>query len=121
MATNKEQLAAKLAGQLAEFFSEEVYGPEGPELDSDIDEFEDLAVLAARAAFDAVIARALVLQNQKLPDKLPCPKCERRCRVEFEERSIQGRMGTATIQEPVCHCSNCERDFFPSAGRLAAG
>lgn len=118
---NKEELAARLALQMAELFSEEVYGPEGPELDSDIDEFEDLAVLAARAAFDAVIARALVLQNQKLPNKLACPQCQRSCRVEFEERSVQGRMGPATIQEPVCHCSSCERDFFPSAGKLAAG
>jgi hypothetical protein len=117
----KEELAARLAGQLAELFSEEVYGPEGPELDSDIDEFEDLAVLAARAAFDAVIARALVLQSQKLPNKLPCPKCQAECTVEFQERTIQGRMGPATIKEPVCSCSVCERDFFPSAGKLAAG
>lgn len=117
----KEELAARLAVQLAEFFSDEVYGPEGPELDRDIDEFEDLAVLAARAAFDAVIARALVLQNQRLPNKLPCPKCQVACTIEFEERTLQGRMGTATIQEPVCHCLACERDFFPSAGKLASG
>lgn len=118
---NKEELAARLAGQLAEFFSEEVYGPEGPELDSDIDEFEDLAVLAARAAFDAVIARSLVLQNRKLPDQIPCPDCERHCKVEFEDRTIRGRLGTASIQEPRCHCSACDRDFFPSAGKPAAG
>jgi hypothetical protein len=118
---NKEELAARLASQMAEFFSEEVYGPEGPELDSDMDEFEDLAVLAARAAFDAVIAKALVLQNQKLPPHLPCPKCQRECPVKFEERTLHGRMGPATIQEPVCHCSACDRDFFPSAGIVAAG
>ena len=117
----KEQLAAKLAGQMAEIFSEEIYGAEGPPLDSDIDEFEDLAVLAARAAFDAVIAKALVLQNQKLPAQLPCPHCQRDSPVGFEERTIQGRMGPASIQEPVCHCSVCDRDFFPSAGMVAAG
>lgn len=117
----KEELAARLAGQLAETFSLEVYGAEGPELDCDIDEIEELAVLAARAAFDAVIAQALRLQNQKLPDKLACPKCNRQHKVEFEERTIQGRMGTAKIQEPVCHCSACDRDFFPSAGNAAAG
>jgi len=117
----KEELAAKLARQLAETFSEEVYGADGPELDCDIDEIEDLAVLAARAAFDAVIARALLLQNQKLPDKLSCPKCQSRCRVQFEERTVQGRMGPARVQEPVCHCSACDRDFFPSAGNVAVG
>jgi len=117
----KEELAAKLAQQLAETFSGEVYGPEGPELDCDIDEIEDLAVLAAQAAFDAVIARALLLQNQKLPDQLPCPKCERLTRVKFEQRTVQGRMGPAQIEEPVCHCSACDRDFFPSTGNVTAG
>jgi len=117
----KEELAAKLAGQLAVAFAEELYGPEGPELDCDIDEIEDAAVIAARAAFDAVIARALVLQNQRLPDKLACPKCGTQCSVKYEQRTIQGRMGTARIQEPVCRCSVCDRDFFPSAGDIAAG
>jgi hypothetical protein len=95
---------------VAETFSEEVYGPE---LDCDIDEIEDLAVLAARAAFDAVIARALLLQNQKLPDQLACPKRENRCRVDFKRPAVRGRMGPAEIQEPVCHCSKCERGVFP--------
>ena len=120
MAT-KEELAAKLAGQMAEMFSAEVYGAEGPDLDCDINEIEELAVLSARAAFDAVIARALELQNQKLPKQLPCPKCQRESPVQFETRTIQGRMGPASIQEPVCHCSVCDRDFFPSAGIVAAG
>ena len=117
----KEELAAKLAGQLAVTFAEEIYGPDGPDLDCDIDEFEDAAALAALAAFDAVIARALVLQNQKLPDKIACPKCESQCSVKFEQRTVQGRLGPAQIQEPVCRCSACDRDFFPSAGNIAAG
>ena len=120
MAT-KEELASKLAAQLAETFAQEIYGPDGPDLDCDIDAMEDAAVLVARAAFDAVIARALVLQNQELPDQLPCPKCQSLCGVKFEKRTVQGRMGPAEIQEPVCHCSACDRDFFPSAGDLAAG
>lgn len=114
MATNQE-LAARLARRLAEDFSEEVYGPEGTPLDADIDSIEDNAVLAAKAAFDAVIARALALQNQKLPDQLACPSCQKASSVKFKKRTIQGRMGPSEIQEPVCHCSACDRDFFPSA------
>ena len=117
----KEELAARLAGQMARVFSEGVYGSEGPDLDCDIDEIEELAVLSARAAFDAVIARALELQNQKLPNQLPCPKCHTESPVQFEARTIQGRMGPASIQEPVCHCSVCDRDFFPSTRIVAAG
>jgi len=112
----KEELVAKLALQLAESFSLEIYGPEGPELDTDIDEIEETAVLAARAAFDAVIAEALRLQNQRLPDQLPCPKCQKLAPTRYEERSIRGRIGFAKIEEPVCFCPACDRDFFPSAG-----
>jgi hypothetical protein len=117
----KEELAAKLAGQLAESFSQEIYGAEGPELDCDIDEIEEVAVLAARAAFDAIIARALELQNRRLPERLPCPQCQTESDVRFERRTIQGRLGSASIREPVCRCSVCDRDFFPSAGSVAAG
>jgi hypothetical protein len=114
MAT-KEEILGRLGGELAELFTKEFFGPDGPALDSDIDELEDVAVLAARAAFDAVIARALELQNQQLPKEIACPDCGRECPVRQEERTIQGRMGPATIKEPVCRCSVCDRDFFPSA------
>jgi len=116
----KEELVAKLALQLAETFSTEIYGPEGPALDMDIDQIEETAVLAARAAFDAVIAEAFRLQNQKLPRHMPCPKCHKPSETRFEGRSIRGRMGPARIQEPVCFCPACDRDFFPSAGNAAA-
>ena len=108
------------AAEMAKIFSADVYGEDGPSLHTDIDEIEDHAVLAATAVFDAVMAQALDLQNHKLPDQLPCPDCERACLVRLEERTIQGRMGPATIQEPVCRCSVCDRDFFPSAGSPAA-
>ncbi len=124
MATMEElsrTLSPTLAKQLADTFSKEAFGADGPELDCDIDEIEEVAVLAAKATFDAVIARALVLQNRKLPDKLPCPTCEEQCLVKFIERIVRGRIGPTTIQEPVCHCSTCDRDFFPSAGNIAAG
>ena len=45
----EEELGAKLARQIAEVFSVEVYGDDGPDLDCDIDEIEEIAVLAARA------------------------------------------------------------------------
>lgn len=120
MADTKE-LAGRLARQMAVEISQEIYGPDGPALDSDIDDLEDVAVLAARAAFDAVLAQALLLQNQKLPEQLPCPECQQASPVAFQERTIRGRMGPATIREPVCHCAVCDRDFFPSAGNVAAG
>ena len=103
------------AADMAKIFSADVYGADGPSLQTDIDEIEDNAVLAATAVFDAVIARSLELQNQKLPDEVPCPDCQCESPVRLEERTIHGRMGPASIKEPVCRCSVCDRDFFPSA------
>jgi hypothetical protein len=120
MASAHEAIS-ELAARFAEEVTLKIYGEKGPPENCDIDAIEEDAVRAARAAFDAVIAQALRLQNQQLPDQLPCPKCQELCPVATEKRTVQGRMGPATIQEPVCHCSACGRDFFPSAGALAAG
>ena len=109
------------AADMAKIFSANVYGADGPSLQTDIDEIEDNAVVAATAVFNAVMGRAVELQNQKLPNQMPCPDCQAECLVRLEERTIQGRMGPAIIKEPVCRCSVCDRDFFPSAGSLAAG
>lgn len=115
--TAVERRALELAQQLAE----EVYGPQGPAMDSSIDEIEEVAMQAARAAFDGVIGRALELQNEQLPPHVPCPDCGRICAVQFEKRTIQGRFSTAEIQEPFGHCATCARDFFPSAANAAVG
>jgi hypothetical protein len=115
-----QKIIAELAARFAEEVTLEIYGEKGPPESCDIDAIEEDAVVAARAAFDAVIAQALRLQKQQLPDQLPCPKCQELCEVQTEERTIQGRMGPATIPEPVCTCSACGRDFFPSAGAIAA-
>ena len=112
---SKQETISRLAAQFAQQVADEIYGEKGPDDGCDIDAIEDDAVIAARAAFDAVIARALTLQNEQLPNQLPCPQCQQACDVEIEERTIQGRMGPATIQEPVCSCSTCSRAFFPSA------
>lgn len=117
----KEELVVQRVADAARMLTLEIYGEEGPPLDADIDELEDWAVLAARAAFDGVLAQALRLQAQRLPKELPCPGCQGLCEVRREERTVRGRLGSATIQEPVCHCPACERDFFPSAGGVAAG
>ena len=109
------------AADMANIFTADVYGEDGPNMHTDIDEIEENAVLAATAVFDAVVANALDRQNRKLPDQVPCPDCQRECPVRLEERTVQGRMGPATIKEPVCRCSVCDRDFFPSTGSLAAG
>lgn len=112
---SKQKTFSCLAAQFAQQVTQEIYGDDGPDDDCDIDLIEDHAVAVAKAAFDAVIARALQLQNQRQPDQLPCPVCQQQCEVKTEQRTIQGRLAPATIEEIVCSCSTCSRDFFPSA------
>ena len=116
----KEHATVQVARRLGLKLSEEIWGPDGPPDDSSIDEIEEIAVQATIGLFDGVIARALEMQNERLPDQLPCPACQRSCDVTFKERTILGRRAEATIGEAVCHCPACDRDFFPSAGNIAA-
>lgn len=118
---SKKERIAQLAAQFAIDVSAEIYGDVGPTDDDDIDVIEDHAVQASRAAFDAVIARQLELQKQRLPQHIPCPKCGAQCSTQTEDRTIAGRFGAADICEAKAHCSVCNRDFFPSAGNVAAG
>lgn len=113
--------AVRMARHAGEKLSEAIWGRNGPPCDSSIDEIEEIAAQATIGIFDGVIARALELQNEQLSEEFPCPDCQHTCKVTFETRTIVGRRAEATIQEPVCHCPVCDRDFFPSAGIVAAG
>ena len=120
MATDQTRLVEfgrRFGAEASEIF----YGADGPGPEHDIDAIEDTAVAVARAAFDACVGRALELQNQKLPAQLPCPGCGKSCPVKYESRTIRARLGPARICEPVCRCSACDRDFFPSAGNVTLG
>jgi hypothetical protein len=46
---------------------------------------------------------------------VPCPDCDRLCRVETQEREVQSVDGPIQLTETVAHCRPCRRSFFPSA------
>jgi hypothetical protein len=48
---------------------------------------------------------------------MPCPDCGRECPRSDHARTLRAEHGSFTWSEPVCHCSHCERSFFPSARR----
>ena len=52
---------------------------------------------------------------ERLTESQPCPTCGRRCPVVHRTRSLETGDGPIDLGEPVCHCSACRRDFFPSA------
>lgn len=90
--------------------------------DLDFQAMEDLVAAAAAGLTEGAFAALLQQQAQTLPDQLPCPDCGRLCPVGHEERDLTVRAGqTLRLAEPVCHCPDCRRDFFPPAHPSAPG
>jgi hypothetical protein len=45
-----------------------------------------------------------------------CPGCGARCDTDRKTRRVTSIDGPLTVEEPVGHCPNCRRDFFPPPG-----
>jgi hypothetical protein len=70
---------------------------------------------------EGTLAPLLAQQAQTLATQQPCPDCGRLCPVGSEARPLIVQGGQLSLDEPVCHCPDCRRDFFPPAARVAAG
>ena len=110
-----EQLAAvkDLAKGWGRIVARNAYGDAGPGLDVDFDEMEQIAAAATAGLAAGTLEQLAEQQAQQLPDELPCPSCQRPCPVERRPRNVVARGATVTLQEPVAHCPDCRRDFFP--------
>lgn len=93
------------------------YGPEGPPKDTTFAEIEQFGHSVGRLLARAVDERLTDQHAGSFQDQAPCPSCQTICdpKKEAAERQLQTVDGKVPISEPVCHCSVCNRDFFPSA------
>ena len=88
----------------------------------DFQAMEDLVAAATAGLTEGAFAALMQQQDRTLPAELPCPDCGRLCRVGHEDRELTVRAGqTLPLAEPVCHCPDCRRDFFPPADAPAPG
>lgn len=110
-----EQLAAleELAQQWGKIAANRAYGQDGPDLDVDFDQMEEVAAAVSRGLARGTLEQLAQRQAQQLPDELPCPTCQKLCPVQTRPRNVVARGATVTLQEPVAHCPACRRDFFP--------
>jgi hypothetical protein len=117
-----EQLAAitDLAKQWGKIVARNAYGPEGPPLEVDFDQMEQIAAAATRGLVEGTLEHLTRQQAERLPEQLPCPTCQRSCPVSTRPRQMVARGATVMLQEPVAHCPACRRDFFPPTGSPAA-
>ena len=88
--------------------------PGGPGLDVTLADMEEMAMRAARALVGSAVETAAGDQASALGETAICPLCGLSHPLERRARPITIRGGTATLEEPVGHCSTYRRDFFPS-------
>ena len=110
-----EQLTAleELAQQWGKIVANRAYGEDGPDLDVDFDQMEQISAAVTRGLARGTLEQLTQRQAQQLPDELPCPTCQKACPVQTRPREVVARGATVTLQEPVAHCPACRRDFFP--------
>jgi len=71
-----------------------------------------------RAVAQGATERLTLARAERLSGPQPCPTCDRQCPLVHRERELETIDGPIELREPVCHCSACRRDFFPSASRV---
>jgi hypothetical protein len=110
-----------VATQWGKIIARRAFGDDGPGLDVDLDHMEQIAQAAAAGLTEGTLQTCLEQQAQALGPQQPCPTCGRACPVRREDRPLAVLGGRLDQSEPVCHCPDCRRDFFPAAAPLALG
>ncbi len=105
----------ELAAQWGKIVARRSFGEAGPDLLVDLSAMEQVAAAAAAGLTEGTLAALLGQQAQALGPQQPCPGCGRLCPVGSEDRPLAVQGGRLTLSEPVCHCPDCRRDFFPPA------
>lgn len=80
----------------------------------DFRSMEQVADAAAAGLVQGTLQALVEQQTQLLDEQEPCPDCGRLCEVRSEQRRLVVPRTTVTLDEPVCRCPDCRRDFFPS-------
>jgi hypothetical protein len=125
MATRKlsaEELQAvsRLAKQWGKIVVKHAFGEQGPGLDVDFAQMEEVAGAAARGLIEGALETAAAQQSELLGEKQACPQCGRLCAISSAERPLRAKGGIISLREPKCYCPTCRRDFFPSASDIEA-
>lgn len=117
-----------LAGEARKKFEECVaalaavgFGGEGPPEATTFAEIEEFGHEVGRMVARAVDERLAAQHARHVGQVAACPICQTDCPVKATPatRELQTCDGHVPLREPVCHCSVCHRDFFPSTHRLA--
>jgi hypothetical protein len=109
-----------LAAQWGKIVARRACGDDGPGLDVDLDAMEQIAQAAAAGLTEGTLQTLLEQQAQALGEQQSCPECGRLCAIRREERPLHVQGAQLQQSEPVGHCPDCRRDFFPPTADPAA-
>ena len=103
--------------ELADLIAEERFGEAGIPKEIAFSEIEEIGHQVGQLAAGTVDQTLQVRHTKHLAEMERCPGCGLDCVIEQRprRRALQTRDGTIELDEPICHCHACERDFFPSA------
>jgi hypothetical protein len=73
-----------------------------------------------RAVAQITTERLALARAERMTGSQSCPTCGRPCPLFHRKRDLETIDGPVELAEPVCHCSACRRDFFPSASTTRA-
>lgn len=110
-----------LAARWGKIVARRAFGGDGPGLDVDLDAMEQIARAAATGLTEGTLQTLLEQQADALGEQQPCPDCGRPCALRRQERPLQVQGAALRQSEPVCHCPDCRRDFFPPTADPATG
>ncbi|MCB9921173.1 MAG: hypothetical protein H6822_32005 [Planctomycetaceae bacterium] len=97
------------------------FGADGPLKDTTFAEIEEFGHEVGRMVARAVDERLAIQHASHFRGAASCPTCGNDCPVKETPatRDLQTCDGNVPLHEPVCHCSVCHRDFFPSTHHVA--
>ena len=122
LSPEKLQEIRELAAGWGKVIARRAFGePGSPDAPADFLAMEEAAAAAASALAEGTLGALFDQQTRALDPTQPCPDCGKPCPVGTEERSLVIQAGKVALQEPVCRCPGCRRDFFPPPGRPAPG
>jgi hypothetical protein len=121
LSPQKLQEIREVAAQWGKIVARRAFGEPSPDRPLDFQAMEQVAAAAARGLTEGTLATLLEQQAQVLPAEQPCPACGRLCPVGVEDRPLTVKDAQLTLHEPICHCPDCRRDFFPPADLSAPG
>ena len=111
----------QLAARWGNIVARRAFGEVGPGLDVDFTAMEQITQAAAAGLAEGTLQTLLDRQATALGELRPCPDCGRPCAVHRRERPLRAKGADVRQSEPVCHCPDCRRDFFPPTADPAAG